>query len=420
MMSVPQIPAPVFTCKDPHVTQHIWRSCSDASTRGTCKNPDNKLMVRRHLTKKTLMNDPKTEPDGNRQTQDEPAARYSISGGFVGLLDRLNISLAVTSYQSGRLYLLGRNLKGGLMINEQFFQKAMGLHYREGTLYMATLADIYRMQNILRANEVMDEQFSDCFVPRTAHLTGILDAHDLGVTEDGRILFVSTLYNCIAEVSDIHAFKPFWKPHFISDIVAEDRCHLNGMAMENGAARYVTAVSKSNTIDGWRDRRADGGIIIDVEKNEIVCEGLSMPHSPRLYQDRLWVLNSGTGELGWIDFSLSNLGERFQPVAFCPGFVRGLAFDKQYAFVGLSKPRYERFEGLALDGKLAAADSEPWCGVQVIDLGTGTCVDWFRIDGQIGELYDVEVIPGMVCPRSYGFLTNDVLGIITIADHGMA
>lgn len=376
-------------------------------------------MVRLNLAKKTAMNEPTKETNRNGQTQNEPPAKYSISVGFVGLLNRLNISLAVTSYQSGRLYLLGRNLKGGLMVNEQFFQKAMGLHYRDNTLYMATLATIYRMQNILRANEVMDGQFSDCFVPRTAHLTGILDAHDLGVTADGRILFVNTRYNCIAEISDIHAFKPFWKPHFVSQIVAEDRCHLNGLAMEDGTARFVTAVSKSNTIDGWRDRRADGGIVIDVEKNHIICEGLSMPHSPRVYQDRLWVLNSGTGELGWIDFSKQNLWDRFQPVAFCPGFVRGLAFFDRYAFVGLSRPRYERFEGLALDRKLEEADSEAWCGVQVIDLDTGTCVDWFRIDGRIGELYDVEVIPDMVCPRSYGFMTNDVLGVVTIADYDL-
>lgn len=349
----------------------------------------------------------------------EPAAKYSISGGFVSLLAKLKISLAVTSYQSGRLYMLGHNPKGGLMVNEQYFQKAMGLHYRDGVLYMATLANIYRMRNILRPNEVMDGQFTDCFVPRTTHLTGVLDAHDVGVTDDDRILFVNTRYNCIAEVSDVHAFKPWWKPQFISAIVAEDRCHLNGMAMQDGMPKYVTAVSKSDSIDGWRDRRADGGIVIDVEKNEIVCEGLSMPHSPRLYQGKLWLLNSGTGEFGWVDLSKPDPGARFTPVVFCPGFVRGLAFHGKYAFVGLSRPRYERFEGLELDTRLEQADSEAWCGVQVIDLNSASCAQWFRIDGKIGELYDVEVLPGTGCTRSYGFLTKDVLGIITLDDHDL-
>ena len=358
------------------------------------------------------------QSEAQKPQHEEPAAKYSMSGGFVNMLNALNISVAATSYQSGRLYMLGRNPKGGLMVNEQHFQKAMGLYYQDKTLYMADLADIYRMENILGTDQVMDETFSDCFVPRTRHFTGVLDAHDLGLTKDGEILFINTRYNCIAKLSVVDSFAPFWKPKFISDIVAEDRCHLNGMAMHDGKAKYVTAVSKSNTIDGWRDRRADGGVIIDVENNDVVCEGLSMPHSPRMYNDKLWVLNSGTGELGWVDFSKKNLKERFQPICFCPGFARGLAFHGKFAFVGLSKPRYERFEGLALDQRLKDADSDPWCGIQVIDLNTSSCVNWFRIDGQIGELYDVTVIPETFCPRSYGFLTDEVLGIVTIENGG--
>jgi len=155
-----------------------------------------------------------------------------------------------------------------------------------------------------------------------------------------------------------------WKPPFVSKIIKEDRCHLNGLAMEDGVPRYVTAVSRSDTVDGWRDRRADGGIVVDVRSGEIVIGGPSMPHSPRLYRGKLWVLNSGTGEIGWVERGSSADGARFHVLAFCPGFVRGLAFHGKHAFVGLSKPRYERFEGLALDRKLAEADSEPWCGLQ--------------------------------------------------------
>lgn len=141
-----------------------------------------------------------------------------------------------------------------------------------------------------------------------------------------------------------------------------------------------------------------------------------MPHSPRMYRDRLWVLNSGTGELGWIDPEADTGKGAFNALAFCPGFVRGLAFHGNYAFVGLSKPRYERFEGLALDDKLQATDSEPWCGIQVIDLGSGTCVQWFRIDGAITELYDVGVVPGVACGMSLGFATDEILSFITHDD----
>ncbi|WP_078477151.1 TIGR03032 family protein [Solemya elarraichensis gill symbiont] len=196
----------------------------------------------------------------------------------------------------------------------------------------------------------------------------------------------------------------------MSKLVPEDRCHLNGLAMENGEARYVTAVCKSDTIDGWRDRRADGGIVIDLATNETVCDGLSMPHSPRLYNGKLWVLNSGTGELGSVNLD----SKSFEPLAFCPGFVRGLAFHSHFAFVGLSRPRYDRFEGLDLDRRLEEADSEPWTGVQVIDLNTGAVVHWFRIDGPVAEMYDVAVMPNVICAKSVGPGTAEALALITI------
>jgi uncharacterized protein (TIGR03032 family) len=213
-------------------------------------------------------------------------------------------------------------------------------------------------------------------------------------------------------VSDQHSFQEVWRPSFIDTLVDEDRCHLNGMAMRDGAPAYVTAVSRSNTIDGWRDRRDGGGVVIDVARNAVVCEGLSMPHSPRWYKGQLWVLNSGTGELGVIEGLEGGKGQ-FVPRVFCPGFLRGLAFHKGFAFVGLSKPRYKRFEGLPLDQKLKDADSEPWCGLQIIDLAKGTCVDWFRIDGAIGELYDVEVLPGIKTPMAVSPGSPEAANLIT-------
>jgi uncharacterized protein (TIGR03032 family) len=136
-------------------------------------------------------------------------------------------------------------------------------------------------------------------------------------------------------------------------------------------------------------------------------------HSPRVYGGKLYVLNSGTGEFGWIERAEKVQDAKLHVVSFCPGFVRGLGFHGKYAFVGLSKPRYERFEGLALDKKLAETDSEPWCGVQVIDLEAGACVHWFRIDGPVGELYDVAVAPGVMRTMSLRFATNEVMGLIT-------
>ncbi len=355
-------------------------------------------------------------PVGIRETRaDEPTGvTYSMSGGLVGLLASLKISVAFSSYQSGKFYLLGRNPDGGLMVNEQFFRKAMGIHVSGGTIHLATLSEIVRLENVLEPNQRINDTFDACFVPRAAHVTGALDAHDLGINRDGRILFVNTRFNCLSTISERHSFRPVWTPPFVSRIVDEDRCHLNGMAMRDGRPAFVTAVSRSDTIDGWRDRRADGGVVVEVETGRIVCQGLSMPHSPRWYRGRLWLLNSGTGELGLIVPADGDSEGRFEPLTFCPGFLRGLSFHGRYAFVGLSKPRYQRFEGLALDERLRVADSEPWCGVQVIDLDTGACVEWFRIDGAVAELYDIGVLPGVTCPMSLGFGSEELMNLVTV------
>lgn len=351
----------------------------------------------------------KQEDDVKKQ---KPQVKYSVSGGFVSMLNNLNIAVALTSYQSGKFYLLGRNPKGGLMVDERLFQKAMGVCVDGESLILATLFQIQRFENILEKGQFVNSTYDACFVPRITYTTGVLDAHDVGILKNGEIIFVNTRFNCLAVASQKKSFKPIWKPFFIDKIIDEDRCHLNGLAMENGVPKYVTAISKSNTIDGWRDRRSDGGVVIDVQKNEIICEGLSMPHSPRIYNGKLWLLNSGTGELGYVDMEK----KKFVPIVFMPGFGRGLSFRGKFAFVGLSKPRYERFEGLALDQKLKEADSEAWCGIQVIDLETKKCANWFRIDGAIGEVYDVTTIPNVKCPMSLGFASNEIRGLITHED----
>jgi uncharacterized protein (TIGR03032 family) len=359
-------------------------------------------------------------PDGQSAPPAEEAAKpeekvtYSMSPGFSAFLGSNRIGLAISSYQSGKFYLLGQNVNGGLQVDERYFRKAMGICVPDkDTILLATLFQIVKFRNVLEPDQRLNKVFDACYVPREIFVTGELDAHDIGQLADGRVVFVNTLYNCLATPSARHSFTPVWKPPFISKIVKEDRCHLNGLAMEDGVPRYVTAVSKSDTIDGWRDRRFDGGILIDVQTGEIVISGLSMPHSPRIYGGKLWVLNSGTGEIGWIERGASAEDAKFHALVFCPGYVRGLAFHGKYAFGGLSKPRYQRFEGLALDKRLAETDSEPWCGVQVIDLNTGACVHWFRIDGPVAELYDVGVVPDVVRPMSLSFASNEILRLTT-------
>lgn len=363
--------------------------------------------------------EPSTTPANESAPAENPAPQntveYSVSPGMAARLARLNISFAFTSYQSNSLYLIGRNSQGGVNIHQSAMPRPMGISLDpSGGLTLSGAYQILRFQNVLEPDQRINHAFDACYVPRVVHITGHLDAHDVGVDKRGRAVFVNTRYNCIATTSERHSFEPLWRPPFISALIDEDRCHLNGMALEDGVPRYVTAVSASDTIDGWRDRRADGGIVIDMLSNQIICRGLSMPHSPRMHNGELWLLNSGTGELGIVRRSADGAEGHFEPRVFCPGFLRGLAFHGDFAFIGLSKPRYKRFEGLALEQKLKDADSEPWCGVQIIELSSGTCVDWLRIDGDLAELYDLEVLPGVVAPMAVSPDSSEAAQLITV------
>lgn len=333
----------------------------------------------------------------------------SCSRGLAGWLGQHQLSLAITSYQSGRIYLVGSDKKGRVSFFERIFERAMGVVGNAQRIYLGGLYQLWRFENVLRPNEVIHGQFDKCYVPRNAQTIGDLDIHELGIQANGKVVFVNTKYSCLAELSQTHSFKAVWKPKFISKIAPEDRCHLNGLAMVDGKAKYVTAVCRSDSVDGWRDRRADGGVVIDVETDEIVCEGLSMPHSPRWHNGKLWLLNAGTGYLGWVDFE----NKAFVPHAFVPGFARGLSIIGNIAAVGLSKPRNQRFEGLRLDEELKKRDADPWCGVQIVSLTTGDVVNWIRFEGDISEIFDISFLPGVKHPMMIGLRTAEIRDLIT-------
>jgi uncharacterized protein (TIGR03032 family) len=155
-----------------------------------------------------------------------------------------------------------------------------------------------------------------------------INAHDIAADRAGRPVFANTLFNCIATTGDRASFVPLWSPPFITDLVPEDRCHLNGLALEDGRVRYVTALSTENREGAWRTDKTKG-CLIDVARNAVAIEGLSMPHSPRIHGDRVWLHNSGTGEFGTIE------NGAFAPAAFLPGYLRGLAFVDGFAVMTL-------------------------------------------------------------------------------------
>ena len=363
-----------------------------------------------------------------------PSLQITGSRQFTAWLAQQNSSLAFTTYQAGKVFFVGLQSNGSLSVFERTFNRCMGLYAQGSTLYMSSLYQLWRFENALEPGQT-DNDYDCLYVPQVGYVTGDLDIHDVVVTKaplatqiwrekqstppligglGEQVVFVNTLFSCLATISDRHSFVPLWKPPFISRLAAEDRCHLNGLGLRDGQLRYVTAVSQSDVAEGWRDKRQDGGCVIDVNSNEVILTGLSMPHSPRWYRDKLWLLNSGTGEFGYADLARGV----FEPVAFCPGYIRGLAFQGDFVIVGLSKPREDKtFSGLPFNETLQAKDVKPRCGLLVIDLRTGDIVHSLRIEGVVEELYDVAVLPRVRRPMAIGFKTDEIRRVITIGEN---
>jgi len=339
--------------------------------------------------------------------------RLELSGSrnFQSWLSEHQISLSFSTYQAGKLFFVGLSEDHKLSIFERTFARCMGLGLdpHSQTLWVASLYQIWRFENALKPHQ--NYQGFDCvYVPQVGYTTGDIDVHDVALDVQGPI-FVNTLFSCLARPSERYSFEPIWQPPFISKLAAEDRCHLNGLALRDQKPAFVTCVSQTDVHEGWREHRRSGGVVVDVQKDVLLAEGLSMPHSPRWYQDRLWVLNSGQGEFGFIDLKSG----RFEAVTFCPGYLRGMSFHGDYAVVGLSKPRKSKtFEDLALQKTLEEKNVKPRCGLQVINLRTGDIVHELRIDGIVEELYDVCVLPGVKRPMAIGFVTEEIRHVLSL------
>jgi len=344
-------------------------------------------------------------------TAPAPKLELFTSRQFVSWLRQTGGSLALSTYQSGKVLFVGANTETDKMsVFERTLPRPMGMAVNGNRLAVASLYQVYTFIDALGEGETA-KGADAVYVPQMSHFTGDLDVHDMGYTADGRMVFANTLFSCISEISETHSFKPLWKPPFISRLAAEDRCHLNGLAMKDGRPAYVTAVGKGDVADSWRDARVSGGVVVDVETSAIVCSGLSMPHSPRWHDGQLYVLNSGQGEFGRVNLASG----AYEPIAFLPGYPRGLTFFGHYAVIGLSAPRSNRtFEGLPLQDRLDAQGMKPRCGLQVVDLKTGDVAHWLVIEGIVTELYDVIALPGRRTPSMIGFKSDEIRRVISM------
>lgn len=319
----------------------------------------------------------------------------AASPEFEAWLAQSGGSLAVTTYQAGKVAMIGFDGRQVTLLMREF-DKPLGLAVSGRRLALATRHEVTIFADApLLAHEYAEGQpgrYDALYLPRVSYHTGDVHAHDVAFEGDDLVI-VNTRFSCLARVSLDFNFRPVWKPTFVSDLVPEDRCHLNGVAMVDGRAKYVTALGTTDAPGAWRENKARGGVLIDVETDGVLLGGLSMPHSPRWYGGRLWVLNSGTGELLTVD-PVSG-----QATAVCglQGYLRGLSFVGPFALVGLCKIREKHiFGGLPIQQKHAGA--KLLCGVAIVDLRRGAQVGFFEFTSGCEELYDVQFLPGVRRP----------------------
>jgi uncharacterized protein (TIGR03032 family) len=327
--------------------------------------------------------------------------------GFAEILELFGISLLVTTYQAGKLVLLRAD---GGVINTHFrsFPKPMGLALHGNRLAIGTALEVWEFHNVPAVAHRLGPsgKHDACFLPRLSHSTGEVLIHEMawvsappggnGAAGAAELCFVYTRFSCLCMLDRVHSFVPRWRPPFIRALAPEDRCHLNGLGLVDGQVRYVTALGETDTAAGWRANKKNGGILMEVSSGAVLLCGLSMPHSPRWHQGRLWLLESGTGTLGRVDLSRG----RYEPIAELPGFTRGLDFHGHLAFVGLSQVRESAvFSGIPLTERLA----ERTCGVWVVDLATGRTVAFLKFEDAVQEIFAVQVLSRATFPE----LVND-------------
>ncbi len=348
---------------------------------------------------------PKPIPNlGRPPTEDSAPLRAAHTPNFPALLRRLGASLLVTTYQAGKLVMV-RDEGDHLNAHFRVFQAPMGMALDGDRLAIGTTLQVWEYVSVpaVAARLEPPGRHDACFLPRSSHITGNIQVHEMAWDSGGALWAVNTRFSCLCTLDRSASFAPRWRPSFVSELEPTDRCHLNGLGMVDGSPRYVTALGETDEPAGWRANKATGGVLIDIDSDEIITRGLSMPHSPRWYAGRLWVCESGAGTFGFIDL---NTG-KYEPIAQVPGFTRGLDFAGSLAFVGLSQVRESAvFSGIPITQRLS--EHERTCGVCVIDIRTGQVVALLRFETAVQEVFAVTVLPG----RRYPELINDDMALL--------
>ena len=325
-------------------------------------------------------------PDNN-----EPM-RSVHTANFPHILRQLGISLVCSTYQAGKLIVLRAD---GENINTHFriFSKPMGIAANRERMAIGCASQIWELHNMAAVANKLEPQgkHDACYIPRKVSVTGDIDIHEMAWGQKD-LWFINTRFSCLCTLDTKYSFVPRWRPKFVTALTPEDRCHLNGLATIDDRPKYVTALGQSDSAGGWRSNKANGGILIDIDTQAIISTGLSMPHSPRWYDNRLLVLESGNGSLGAIDLASGKL----DTITTLPGFTRGIDFCGSLAFVGLSQVRETAvFSGIPLTERL----EERICGVWVVNIITGETIAFLRFEDAVQEIFAVQVLPNISFPE---------------------
>ncbi|NLF24296.1 MAG: TIGR03032 family protein [Deltaproteobacteria bacterium] len=338
----------------------------------------------------------------------EPCIAFVHTTNLPALFQDLQISLLVTTYQAQRVMTFSAPSRSKMFMLMRVFPRPTGVAIKEDELALCSMNQIwfFRLVTNLRDDQGKLMPYDYFLAPRRSHVTGDIAAHQLAWHRD-ELLIVNTRFSCLCTLDEHWSFVPGWKPPFISSYAPEDRCHLNGFCLDEHGPKYATALGATDQPGGWRENKARGGILMEVPSGEIVAHNLSMPHTPMLYRNQLWVLESGSGSLLTVD-PKSGLTEL---VVRLPGFLRGLSFFDKYAFIGLCQIREKsNFGGLPIE----AMFDKLKCAIYVVDITTGTEVGLIEFTKGVEELFDIQVLPGVKNPHILGFEEETINQIMVI------
>jgi uncharacterized protein (TIGR03032 family) len=340
------------------------------------------------------------ERQGNQPATPYREVRYEHSRNFPAVLEHLGVSLLVSTYQAGKLFVVGAR-QGELALSFHNFEQAMGVAVGRVRVAVGTRNQVWFLRSTPDIAPRLQPagRYDGCLLARSAQFTGDIHSHELAWAGE-ELWVVNTLFSCLCTLDEAHSFVPRWQPPFLTALAPEDRCHLNGLALaadERGVLipRYVTALGETDTPAGWRPNKATSGCLIDVPSGRTVARSFAMPHSPRVYQGRVWLLDSGAGRLVTVDPATGEV----QTVTELPGYTRGLAFHDGFAFVGLSKIRETAvFGGVPIAGRREGLQ----CGVAVVELSSGRRLAHLEFQSGVEEIFAVAVLPGVRFPAVSG------------------